>query len=239
MLATLIDLIKKYLFPPLYGKVVLALLALAGTALLIAFGADIQFRTEGTAWGTQFSLSYENSASFFPGLLIFIALISLAIWIFFKAGSPPLPRSEQISKLEEAYCIKGHQDSVCTLFREVHGVFVSSDELDDLMRKNETSTRARSLKQARSHVEFSLPDGFKLKNPSYPYRFLSAFFTGIYFFAAMLCLPFVSLTAAAIASSSLIVAANCVVAMFLLAAISWASLKAYSACNSALSLTSI
>lgn len=237
MFTTTLDLIKKYLFPPLYGKVVLALLTLAGTALLIGFGADIQFHTKGTAWGSEFSFAYENKASFWPGLLIFIGLITLAIWIFFKVGAPSLPRSEQIAKLEEAYSQKGKQDSVCNLFYEVHSVYVTPDELDDLMKKPETTARARALKDARSHVVFSLSTGFQLKNPKYPYRFLRAFFTGIYFVAALLCLPLVSLIAAAVASSSFMLAGQFFVGLLALFAIAWSSLRAYSTCNSALSLT--
>lgn len=237
MLNSIIDLAKRYLFPPLYGKVVLALLALAGTPLMIGFGADTQLQAEGTILGMKFAISYENKSSFWPGLLLFIALVGLAIWLFFRVNSPPLPRSKQIAELEDAYRQRGNQDSVCTFFREVHDVYVSPAELDDLMQNPETSTRARSLKNARSHVEFLPQAGFQLKNPRYPYRVLSAVFTGVYFAAALLCLPLVTFIAAAIAASSYALAAQLFVSLLSLGAIAWSSLGAYSACNSALSLT--
>lgn len=141
MLNSIIDLAKRYLFPPLYGKVVLAPFTLAGTALMIGFGADTQFQTEGTILGVKFSISYENKSSFWPGLLLCIAFVGLAIWFFFRVNSPPLPRSKQIAELEDAYQQRGNQDSVCTLFREFNDVYVSPAELDDLMQKPETSIR--------------------------------------------------------------------------------------------------
>ncbi len=236
MLKSIIDLAKRYLFPPLYGKIVLALLALAGTALMIGFGADTQLQTEGTILGVKFSISYENKSSFWSGLLLFLVLVGLAIWLFFRVNSPPLPRSKQIAELEDAYRQRGNQDSVCTLFREVHDVYVSPTELDDLMQKPETSIRARSLKNARSHVEFLPPTGFHLKNPRYPYRILSAIFTGVYFVAAVFCLPLVTFLAAAIAASSYTLAAQFFVGLLSLATIAWSSLGANSACNSALNL---
>lgn len=237
MFKSVINLAKRYFFPPLYGKVVLALLALAGTALMIGFWADTQLQTEGTIFGVKFSISYENKSSFWSGFLIFIALVGLAIWLFFRVNSPELTRSKQIAELEDAYRQRGNQDSVCTFFREIHGVYVSPAELDDLMKKQETSIRARSLKNARSHVEFFPPLGFQLKKPKYPYRILGAVFTGVYFVAALLCLPLIILIAAAIASSSYALAAQFLVGFFSLGAIAWSSLGAYSACNSALSLT--
>lgn len=237
MLNSIIDLAKRYLFPPLYGKVVLALLALAGTALMIGFGADTQFQTEGTFLGMKFSISYENKSSFWSGLLIFLVLVALAIWFFFRVTSPPLPRSERIAKLEDMYLQRGSQDSVCTLFREIHYVYVSPMELDDLMKKPETSIRARSLRNARSHVEFLPQRGFQLKNPKYPYRLLSAIFTGIYFVAALCCMPIVVIIGASIAASSYALAVQFFVGLLSLIAIAWSSLGAHLSCNSALSLT--
>ncbi|MGX9775046.1 hypothetical protein ACWYXN_16195 [Janthinobacterium aestuarii] len=236
MFKNFIDLLKTYFFRPLYGRVVLCLLGMAAPLLVISFGADIQFHTEGEAFGNTFSFSYKNGASFIPALLLFIALVSLAMWIFFKVGSPSLPRSVRISELEDAYGIKGGVDSVCVLFNEVHGVSVSSSELTNLMTQPETSTRARSLKNARSHVNFSSVNGFELKNPRYPYRFLRVFFTVVYFVSALLCQLLISLLVTAFMSSPSL-AAQIFACMVLLAVVAWSSLKAYSACNSALSIT--
>lgn len=237
MFNKIIDFAKRYLFPPIYGKVVVALLTLAGAALAFSFAADTQFQAEGVIFGVSFSLVYDNKSSFWSGILLFISLVALAIWLFFRASSPPLPRSKRIAELEDAYLLRGNADSVCIHFREVHGVYVAPGELDDLMKKPETSVRARSLRIARSHVEFQPPLGFRLKSPNYPHHRLSTVFTVIYFVAVALCICFFMLTTAAIIASAHVVALQFFAAMVCLIFVGWSSLSAYSSCRNAIALT--
>lgn len=238
MFNKIIDFAKKYFFPPIYGKVVIALLTLAGTALAFGFAADTQFQADGVIFGVRFHLVYENKASLWSGLLLSIALVALAIWLFFRVSSPPLPRSRRIAELEDAYLLRGNADSVCIHFREVHGVYVAPGELDDLMKKPETSVRARSLRLARSHVKFQPPLGFRLKRPNYPHRHLSTVFTVIYFVAVVSCACFFMLTTEAVIASSHVLALQFFAAMVCLVFVAWSSLSAYSSCRNAIALTS-
>jgi hypothetical protein len=238
MFDKLIDLAKLYITKPTWTRFVLSLLLLAGPIIAFGFGGDWSISIKGILSGVAVDFSYQNKSQLLVSLGAGGLIICAAIWLFIKAQFPSVPRSKHIEDLEDAYQRRGKADSVCQKFLEVHGVFVSPDELEDLMQTPGTSTRAVSLRNARSHIEYVPGQGFRLKKPKYPYKFFYWLFTGLYFFSAVfMALPMFMLATISAASGSWGLFWQFSVGLIASVAVAWSSLRAYAACNSSLIIT--
>lgn len=232
------ELAKLYLTRPQWVRFVISLIALASSVIFFGFQGDWNVEIKGAMSGIDVEFSYRNTPQLWVSLIFGASIVGLAVWLFIRTMSPPIPRSKLLEELETAYRSLGKSDSVCQKFREVHSVYVSPDELADLMDKPETSRRAISLRKARSHVEYRTGHGFQLKNPRNPYKVLSSLFTGLYFISSVLvAIPFFMLLVAAATAGVWPLFWQFALGLLAAVVVAWSSLSAFSACNSSLSLT--
>jgi len=230
----MLKLLVRLFVVPFYRRVVLTFLTLAGTALVLSLGANLDFKIDGELYGTSFDIGYSNSDSPWPGLTAFFVLITAATWLSVRKIAPKNSRSKEIEQLEDYYKKRGNIDSVRQRFREVFGVIVSPSELNFLMTNPETSTYARALKSARVHVDFCPDSGFYLKKPRFPFRIFRGICVVLYFIFAFLVLPVALPLGAALYSGDFNLAFQLILIMFGLAAIAGVSLSSYATMNNSL-----
>lgn len=232
------ELAKLYITRPTWVRFVVSLIGLAGSIIFFGFQGDWSLGIKGAISGINVDLFYRNTPQLWVSLALGAPLVGVAVWLFIRSISPPIPRSERLEELEDAYRLRGKADSVCQKFREVHAVYVSPDELADLMDKPETSRRAISLRKARSHVEYRTGRGLQLKNPRYPYKLFSWLFTCLYFTSSLLvALPLFMFLVATAAAGIWPLFWQYFFGLVLAIVVAWSSLAAFSACDSSLSLT--
>jgi len=234
----ILDVIKRFLLPPLHARFVLTLLAIAATVVTLGFSGDWDLKLTGTLFGNQFELTYSNKSELIAAICVAGFLVLISVWLYLREGNIANPMSNRIRDLEDQFSERGPAESVCRFFQEIFKVYVSSDELEFIMSKPEKVLFSRHLKNSRAHVNFNNRYGFYLSKPHWPYSIFSKFFTVVYFLSAFSLIPLLMITTATAVTGTWSLFWQFLVGMFAIGVVAVSALKGYAACNSSLLLVS-